>query len=71
MQLPKTNGAEDHRTRDWRLHRHNGHNNAVLRRIQQSAENNSRQNAGTETPFLNHGVVEQPGACNSKRRPAI
>jgi hypothetical protein len=49
MQLPKTNGAEDHRTRDWRLHRRNGHNNAVLRRIQQSAENNNWQNAGTET----------------------
>jgi hypothetical protein len=31
MQLPKANGAEDHRKRDWRLHRRNSHNNTVLR----------------------------------------
>jgi hypothetical protein len=46
MQLPKTNGAEDHRKRDWRLHRRNSYNNAVLSRIQPSAENNRQQNAG-------------------------
>jgi hypothetical protein len=59
--LPKTDGAEHHRKRDWRLHRRNGHNNAVLSRIQQSAENNREQNAGIETLFLNHSVIEIAG----------